>query len=190
VKSISHDSKNAKWSQTLPKKMTFSSSCKNSSVVDSKLTIPPHVYRITTEIAEYQEKTEDINKMRDFENNNINKDKIVSSKREVMSELNNKLQSTDITARFESSNIEEHSKILQNMKKASGMHRSTSYRRPRVTCTAISEGKIIQLRKPALAKGFNVQKALRDRPQNFHMTVSSSFSKYQHPKLAGFQSIR
>ena len=141
--------------------------------------IPPHVFRITAEIAEYQERDDDIRKMR----TNISK----HTKKNIRSELNaansdkgnidhngKQDEMTCHAAKLKYTGeldcIAEHSKVLQNLRspKNSAIPTRSSLGNQRCPATT-TEG--VPLRKPVLAKGFDVQKALKDNPRYFHITA-------------------
>ena len=153
--------------------------------------IPPHVFRVTAEIAEYQERAEDVRKMRTESQFEDDANTIIgNNKRTTMSELSDTLQLTDnYNSNSSNSNMAnkkrekqqdvsdafaEHSRILRSLKSASASikansRRSLSPKKLPHNCTTTNEG--VPLRKPVLAKGFNVQKALQDNPQYFHITA-------------------
>ncbi|KAF2365157.1 hypothetical protein FHG87_004075 [Trinorchestia longiramus] len=114
----------------------------------------------------------------------IDKSSIGDTKTDIINELNATLQGRQSGAietgdeKSLTTSFLEHSKILEKLKQSKEAgHETPRKSQPRESVTT-SGGKTVHLRKPVLAKGFNVQKALQDKPRDFHVREHRALSKY------------
>ncbi|XP_018020004.1 probable GPI-anchored adhesin-like protein PGA55 [Hyalella azteca] len=115
---------------------------------------------------------------------------IAVSKKEFMSELSaTLLKQSSVSENWpHSDNVGPssylaHSKILEKLKQFKQGSHDAPRKSQHIESVTTSAGKTVHLRKPVLAKGFNVQKALQDKPRDFHVRQHRPQNKFFNSEM-------